>query len=396
MHIPKWPYGSGRELELLEEVLTSDHWGSFHPFISRFEREFSTFQDCTHGISVTSGTTAIEAVLQAAGIGPEDEVIVPAISFIATATAVSRTGARPVFVDIEEFSFNIDPEQVERAVTPRTRAVIAVHFGGPMADIDRLLWLTQKHDLLLIEDAAHAHGSTWNGRKAGSFGLAGTFSFQNSKVMTAGEGGIVVTNNGDFAAKVRSFADIGRKPGGGWFHHYTLGTNARLSALQCAVLLAQLERLPEQTRLRAANAGRIREALADVSGLVFQQIPDPAISHSHYLLLARVDSTRAGVSRDDLLNQMLAANVPGFTFYPHTLYQNPLYRTAECRVEPCPISEAYIRDAFWMSHRLLMGDLQMTNDLINLLRGVFTRRPDDIISEENVPAADGSSSISTI
>jgi dTDP-4-amino-4,6-dideoxygalactose transaminase len=226
-----------------------------------------------------------------------------------------------------------------------------------------------------LKTLLNAHGSSWSERKAGSFGLAGTFSFQNSKVMTAGEGGMVVTNNSDFAAKVRSFADIGRKPGGGWFHHHTLGTNARLSAVQCAVLLAQLERLPEQTSLRAANARRIRETLADVPGLIFQQIPNQAISHSHYLLLARIDEVRAGVSRDSLLTQMSEAGVPGFTFYPHTLYQNPLYQNGACRVEPCPTAEEHIRDAFWMSHRLLMGDSQMLDELITLLRGVFAAAP---------------------
>jgi dTDP-4-amino-4,6-dideoxygalactose transaminase len=169
MQIPKWPYASSREQELLEEVLASDHWGSFHPFISRLEREFSAFHDCAHGISVVNGTVAIEAVLQAAGIGAGDEVIVPAISFIATATAVSRTRATPVFVDIEEFSFNIDPNRVERAITARTRAVIAVHFGGPMADMDRLLSLTQKKDLLLIEDAAQCARFQLERAKGGQF-----------------------------------------------------------------------------------------------------------------------------------------------------------------------------------------------------------------------------------
>src|SRR5574341_85646 len=176
MRIPDWPVASGRELELLREVLESPQWGGFHEIVGRFEREFAAFQHCAHGVSCANGTVAIEMALDAAGIGPGDEVIVPAISFISTATAVNWVGATPVFVDIEPHTFNIDPECADAAITPKTRAILAVHFGGPLADMDRLSRICVERGVILLEDAAHAHGSEWNGRRAGSFGLAGTFS----------------------------------------------------------------------------------------------------------------------------------------------------------------------------------------------------------------------------
>ncbi len=228
---------------------------------------------CAHAVSAMNGTVTLEMALWAAGVGPGDEVIVPAISFVSSAMAVSRVGATPVFVDIEPLSFNMDPERAAAAITARTKAIMPVHFGAAIADMDRIGPLAAEHGLALIEDAAHAQGSELNGRRAGSLGLAGSFSFQNSKVMTAGEGGMLTTNDAAFAEHAWSLMDQGRKPGGGWFHHYLLGSNYRITGFQAAVLLAQLERLPEQSRRRAHNAALLRRELADVPGLDFQTVP---------------------------------------------------------------------------------------------------------------------------
>ncbi|MDQ6707495.1 MAG: DegT/DnrJ/EryC1/StrS family aminotransferase [Acidobacteriota bacterium] len=355
MDIPTWPISGERELELLTQVLESDRWGGHHEFAGRFEREFSAFQHCSEGVSACNGTVTLEMALEALKIGNGDEVIVPAISFISTATAVSRVGATPVFVDIEPYSFLIDPERVEQAIGPRTRAIMAVHFGGPMADMDRLSAIAAHHGLKLIEDAAHAHGSEWNGRRAGSLGVAGSFSFQNSKVMTAGEGGMLTSNDADMMQRVRSIADQGRRPGGGWFFHYTLGTNYRMTAWQAAVLLAQLERLPEQNCLRARNAAILRELVLDAPGLTLQRIAPEARVHTNYLLLGRIDAASFGRTREQLQREMAEAGVPFTPFYPHVLYRNPLYQTGGCRVEPCPVAEACITDAFWLPHRVLLG-----------------------------------------
>lgn len=336
--------------------------------MKRFENEFARFTQCAHAVSAMNGTVTLEMALSAVSIGPGDEVIVPAISFVSTAMAVSRVGATPVFVDIEPLSFNMDAECAAAAITPRTKAIIPVHFGAAMADMDRLMPLAAEHGLALIEDAAHAQGSEWCGRRAGSLGLAGSFSFQNSKVMTAGEGGMLTTNDAPFAERAWSLMDQGRQPGGGWFHHYLLGSNYRITGWQAAVLLAQLDRLPEQICLRTRNAAVLRAELADVPGLAFQAVPRQENSNSWYLLLGRIDAQRTGRTRDEFHRALTAEGVPCTPFYPHPLYGNPLYQKGRCRVEPCPVSEACIRDAFWLPHRALLGDEETTRAIAGAIR----------------------------
>ena len=361
MNVPTWPIATERERELLRQVVDSDRWGGFHPFIPQFEQQFADFQQCRHGIAAVNGTVTLEMALEAAGVGPSDEVIVPAISFVATASAVSRRGAIPVFVDIDD-TFNMDPACVEKAVSEKTAAIMAVHFGGPMADMDRLFLIAQSAGAYLIEDAAHAHGSEWNGRRAGSIGLAGSFSFQNSKVMTAGEGGMLTSNDDAFAARVRSISDQGRKPDGGWFFHYELGSNYRLTAFQAAILIAQLERLPEQNRVRERNARILREELKDVPGISFPRVLPASRVHTNYLFLGTIPN------RDSFQQAVVAAGCPCTAFYPHPLYRNPLYEKGGCRIEPCPVAEARVREAFWLPHRVLLGSEADTRSIAAVLR----------------------------
>lgn len=367
MQIPEWPISGEREIELLREVLDSGRWGGHSDLVKRFEREFAAFTQCTHAVSAMNGTVTLEMALSAAGVGAGDEVIVPAISFISTAMAVSRVGATPVFVDIEPLSFNMDPDCAAAAITSRTKAMIPVHFGAAIADMDRLRPLAAEHGLALIEDAAHAQGSEWGGRRAGSLGLAGSFSFQNSKVMTAGEGGMITTNDAAFAEHAWSIMDQGRKPGGGWFHHYLLGSNYRITGFQAAVLLAQLERLPEQIERRTRNAALLRAELSDVPGLEFQSVPGQQNANSWYLLLGRIDARRMGRTRDEFHRALTGQGVPCTPFYPHPLYGNPVYRQGGCRVEPCPVSEACIADAFWLPHRALLGDEETTREIASAI-----------------------------
>jgi dTDP-4-amino-4,6-dideoxygalactose transaminase len=369
MKIPNWPVYGEREFELLRGVIESGRWGGFNEIVQRFETEFASFQNCAHGISAFNGTVTLETALAVCGIGPGDEAIVPAISFISTATAVSRMGALPVFVDIEPFTFNMDPGRAAAAITPRTKAILPVHFGGLVADMDRFTRLASDHNLLLIEDAAHAHGSEWNGRRAGSFGLAGSFSFQNSKVMTAGEGGMLTTNDAGFAERARAFVNQGRREGEGWFFHHTLGTNFRITALQAAVLVAQLERLPEQICLRTRNVRLLRAELADVRGIRFQDEPPQATAHSGYLLLGRIDAAAFGATRDEFHRRMETAGIPCTPFYPHALYGNPMYQSGGCRVEPCPVAEACVRDAFWFPQRVLMADEDTIREIARVIKG---------------------------
>lgn len=368
LQIPRWPQSGERERQLLDEVLSSDQWGGFHPFVSQFESAFASFQHCAHGVASVNGTVTLEVMLQALDIGPGDEVIVPAISFISTATAVNRVGATPVFVDIEPYTFNIDPACAEAAISPKTKAILAVHFGGPLAQIERLEEICTRHNILLLEDAAHAQGSEWKQRRAGSFGRASSFSFQNGKVITAGEGGALLTNDSDLAARLRSLINQGRRPGYTFFHHFELGSNARITGLQAAVLLAQLERLPSQIELRTRNAALLFQALADVEEVRWQEVPPEVNSNCWYLMLGMTPE------RDAFHKALTAQGVPCTPFYPHTLYRNPLYQNGGCRVTPCPNAEARIRDAFWLSHRVLMADEDTTLQIAQAIKAAVPRK----------------------
>lgn len=363
MQFPDWPIHTEASLGYLRQVLDSPQWGGFHPLVGEFEERFARYQHCQHGIAMMNGTVTLETALQAAEIGLGDEVIVPAISFVSTATAVSRVGATPVFVDIEPYSFNMDPARVEEAISPATKAILIVHFGGPLADLDRLLPIARKHGLLVIEDAAHAHGCEWNGKRAGSFGDCGSFSFQNGKVLTAGEGGIITSNREDFAARIRSIANQGRRPGHSFFSHFELGSNLRITALQVAVLMAQMDMLDEQIERRTRNAAILLNELRVLEGIHWQKVPAAVSRNCWYLVLGRVDAATLGITRNQFVASLREAEIPCTPFYPHTLYQNPLYQELPNRVTPCPVAEAAIGDAFWLPHRVLLGDESLTRAL---------------------------------
>ncbi|HEX4808949.1 MAG TPA: DegT/DnrJ/EryC1/StrS family aminotransferase [Bryobacteraceae bacterium] len=369
MQIPNWPQASERETELLQIVLASPHWGGFHPFVAEFEQRFAVYQQSRHGISAFNGTVSLELALEVLKVGPGDEVIVPSISFISTATAVSRLGATPVFVDIEEWSFNMDPAQVRHALSPRTKGIIAVHFGGPMCRIDELQAICLDRDVFLLEDAAHAHGSEWNGKRAGSFAMAGSFSFQNGKVLCSGEGGLLVTSDDAFAEEARSIANQGRLPGRSFYEHHRLGTNFRMTGFQAAILLAQLELLPGQIENRAGSARMLKSLLADVPEIVWQQTPPEVTQNSYYLLPARLQ--RAKITRNDFCQALAAAGIPCTPFYPHPLYANPLYQAGNCRVVACPVAEACVADAFWFPHRLLLSCEETLREVAHCVRKIL-------------------------
>ena len=372
---PEWPISGEREEELLLEVVRSKQWGGYHPMVEKFEKLFAGMHDARHAIACANGTVAIELALYGAGIGPGDEVIVPAHSFISTASAVSRVGAIPVFADLEDGTYNLDPGRISEAVTGKTKAVIVVHFSGIMADMDRMEEAARRHGLVVVEDAAHAPGAEWKGRRAGSMGLAGTFSFQNSKVMTSGEGGLVTTSDDEVAERVRSYLNCGRRPGHGWFDHFITASNYRLSGFQAAVLTAQLERLPKQIRRREKNAGILEDAVT-ADGVSFQSIPDGVNTRSCYLVTGAIQADTYGMTRDEFVAAMRAEGIPCSPFYGHPLYKNPMYETVAHRAEPCPVAERACETSFWLPLKTLMGSEEDALDVsraINKIHGA--RKP---------------------
>ena len=329
---PPWPQYDQQESDALEEVLQSRNWWRTPGNkILEFEQAFAAYHEAKHGIAVTNGTHALEVVLSALGVGPGDEVIIPDFTFVATASAVLFAGALPVMVDVDPRTYCIDSALVEAAVTPRTKAIIGVHVGGHPADLDQLTQIATKHGLPLIEDAAHAHGSEWRGKKIGTAGIAGTFSFQASKLMTAGEGGIVITNDDDFERLARSAHDCGRMPGEWFYSHFVYGSNYRLSEWQGAILSVQLTRLDEQTTLRHKNARLLDTLLGNIEGITPQHLDGHCTRNGHYAYIFHYNKAHFGeASTRGFIEALNAEGIPTQASYPPVhaldLFQSDAYQ----------------------------------------------------------------------
>ncbi|MGY1812812.1 DegT/DnrJ/EryC1/StrS family aminotransferase [Blastococcus sp. SYSU D00820] len=299
------------------------------PEVAEFEARFAGYCGTRSCVGVGNGTDALELVFSALGIGPGDEVVVPANTFVATAEAVCAVGARPRFVDVLPDTLEVDPEAVAAAIGPRTAAVVAVHLYGQMADVAALGQLARRHGLALVEDAAQAHGARFDGVRAGSAGVAAAFSFYPGKNLGAlGDGGAVVSDDADLVRRIRVLADHGRTPGGHHAHEVP-GRNSRLDTLQAAVLTAKLARLDQDNAARRAAMARYREMLPGGCRPVAQH---PAAEHVHHLAVVQVDDRRAVTSALD------AAGIGWGVHYPVPCHRQPAYaRFAE---GPLPVAEA--------------------------------------------------------
>jgi dTDP-4-amino-4,6-dideoxygalactose transaminase len=317
------PIDPRSEAQVLE-VLRSGRWGRLHPdsWAERFEHAFAAYQDARHGVAVANGTVSLQLILRTLNIGIGDEVIVPALTFIATASAVAEVGAVPIFADIDADTLTIDPASVAAAITPRTRAIIGVHYGGFPIDFDRLLPLASEHGLDLIEDAAHAQGSAWRGTRVGAVGTFGSFSFQETKALTAGEGGIILTNDEELAERARLLHSIGRRTGQPGYLHYVLSSNYRLSDLQAALLLAQLEHLPEQVEARDATGRALDAGLAETGVLLPQRRDERVTQRGYYFAVYRYQPDALdGISREVFLAALEAEGVPASIAYGVPVYR---------------------------------------------------------------------------
>ncbi len=362
---PRWPVFGPEEERALLEVLRSGKWGAVDGHrVKEFEKRFAAFQEAEYGVCVVNGTVALEVALRAAGVEPGDEVIGPAYTFIATATSCLAVGARPVFADVDPETMQIDPNDALSKVTEKTRAIIPVHLGGHPVDMDAIGRLAQKQGLFVIEDAAQAHGAVWRERRVGAIGHLGAFSFQSSKNMTAGEGGIVLTNDEQLADAAWSIHNVGRVRQGQWYQHERIGWNLRMTEFQAAVLLCQLERMEELIRLREANAAALSRLLEQLPG-VRPLGRDPRVkTHAWHLYLFRYDREAfAGLSKQDFVRALQAEGIPVSPGYV------PLNRNRAIRQElaqrfgvegdgipPCPVAErASDEEVLWFPQRILLG-----------------------------------------
>ena len=383
---PEWPQYDEKEEKALLEVLHSRIWWRTPGTKTlEFERRYAEYHQAKYGVACTNGTAALEIVMAALGIGLGDEVIVPDFTFVATASAVLFTGAMPVMVDIDPGTYCIDPEKVEAAITPRTKAVVAVHLGGHPADLDRLQEICRTHNLFLVEDSAHAHGSEWKGKKVGGIGAAGTFSFQSSKLMTAGEGGMIITNDEDLATRIRSIHDCGRMPDQWFYSHFIYGSNYRLSEWQGAVLLQQLDRLEEQKSKRRKNAAFLDQTLANIEGIRPQSLDPRVTNHGHYCYIFHFDSKAFnGLKTEEFIKALNAEGIPTQASYPpvHKLdvFQNGEFRK---RLAPehaqqsfdylradFPITEDAFKNTVWLVHRTLLGTEEDCADIVRAIQKI--------------------------
>ncbi|WP_149304805.1 DegT/DnrJ/EryC1/StrS family aminotransferase [Pareuzebyella sediminis] len=277
---PKWPVWGKEEERALIETLNSGVWSYNGPKETEFNKRFAEFTGVRHSICTVNGTVTLQIALEALGIGIGDEVIIPGLTWQATAATVIDVNATPILVDVLEETWCIDPKEIEKAITPRTKAIIPVHLYGAFADMDAIMAIAQQHHLYIIEDCAHKHGGEWRGKKAGSIGHIGSFSFQLSKHLTAGEGGAVTTDDLQLAEKLDALRNCGRRPEGdsligadkgigdyGDDGNFIQSGNLRITEFQAAILVEGLKRLPQQNTTRDANGSYLNELLRDIPGI---------------------------------------------------------------------------------------------------------------------------------
>ncbi|MCK4546663.1 MAG: DegT/DnrJ/EryC1/StrS family aminotransferase [Candidatus Eisenbacteria sp.] len=393
---PGWPIFDESEIRALEEVVRSGKW--FAPGgtkVKEFEQRFAGFQDAKYGIAVCNGTIALEMALLALGVGAGDEVIIPAYTFVATATAVLRCNAIPIPVDIDPDTYLIDPEAVRKAVTDKTRAIIPVHLSGLPVDMDRINDIAEKHGLKVVEDAAQAWGAGWKGKGVGALGNLGGFSFQMSKNLTAGEGGMILTNDKELADLCRAVADCGRLPGKPRYDCHILGVNARLTEFQGAVLHAQLDRYPDLLARREASAQALAAMLEEQGQLTPIQRPREATGHAYHFMMLKYDAEKFdGIPKSRFLE---ALNAEGITSvhggYGKTVYEHPVLadRKVGARGCPlscpfygkeidytkihCPVAEKAIREeAIWVKQNVLLAGPEEMGDIVEAVGKIHEHR----------------------
>lgn len=387
---PAWPVFTEEDARAVSDVVLGGKWGSaVEGCVQTFERQFAAYQDAQHGICVTNGTTALVLALQAIDIHAGDEVIVPAYTFIATANAVLMCNAVPVFVDIDPDTYNLDPALIDQSITSRTRAIMPVHFAGLPADLDSIKTLAAQHNLSVIEDAAQAHGARWKDRGIGAQGNIGTFSFQSSKNLNAGEGGIVLTNDDELAATMRSLVNCGRAQDGLGYSHYRLAGNHRLSELQGALLQSQFGRLEAQTKLRSENAEYLTMHLSRIDGINPTIGPAAATRHARHLYVFRYQSDSfGGSSKSHFVEALKAEGIPASPGYNVPLYRQPVfadhrfgaYGSAEASaidygaLNLVETERACRDEAIWLGQSVLLGTKEDMDDIILAIAKIRERR----------------------
>ena len=398
--IAPWPQFDQTEETNLLKALNARGWGGYPepmPMTGEFAAKFAVFQDAKYGILCSNGSVSLELALLAAGVGYGDEVIVTPYTWIATAAAPIHINAVPVFADISPKDYCIDPDAIEAAITPRTKAIIPVHLGASIADMDRIMEIAKKNGLTVIEDCAHAHGAKWRGQGVGSIGDFGSFSFQTSKPMTCGEGGIVITNSEDAAKRVHSLVNCGRKEGSyEKFDGDIFGFNYRVTEFQAAILLAQLQKIGKWLEIRQANLKKLDEKLKSANAGIRVIPADSRVTRRGiYEAVLKYDAQAFnGLKREVFLKALAAEGIEMEGDFYVPVYQSELFnvRTSQWpalkerygeAIGPgsanCPVAErAAYKESLWLHHSYLMGSEKDVDTIVEAVLKV-QRHSNDLI-----------------
>lgn len=350
------PLFSGNEKKYLNQCIDEGWISSEGPFIKELEEKFSAYLGLGHGVAVCNGTAALEVAVAAAGIGKGDEVIMPTFTIISCALGIIRCGARPVLVDSEPETWNMDTSQIESKITPRTRAIMPVHIYGHPVDMDPVIELAGRYKLKIIEDAAEVHGAEYKGRKAGGIGHIGCFSFYANKIVTSGEGGMVVTSDEETAARARSYRNLCFRPDRR-FYHTELGYNFRMTNLQAAVAVAQLEQIDKHIRIKRQNARRYRDKLKDIAQI---RLPvEKEWARNVYWMYGIELKDSAGMDNEALAAELEAHGVATRLFFLG-MHEQPVFHSMGLfRGERYPVAERLARKGLYLPSGLALKEEQI-------------------------------------
>lgn len=382
---PSWPVAGDQEVKWMEEVVRSGKWSWMGEHEKAFCEDYASFIGTKHCLCLANGTVTMQCALQALGVEPGDEVIVPGLTWVATAQAAMDVGANVVLVDIDPETLCIDPRAIEAAITPKTKAIIPVHLYGCMCDMDAIMDIAKRHNLKVVEDVAHQHGGQWRGKSAGAIGDAGSFSFQNSKVLPSGEGGAITCNDDEVYRVAFALKQVG------WAPDMTVGNvyghNYRITEMQCVLLRGGLSRLAEQTKLREENAKYLSEKLSEIGGPLRAARRDERVTRqAYYCMTFHFDPAKAeGVTKGQYMAALAAEGFGVMDVYP------PVYRSGLLNLyhqtSPVPyrdpttvqdyknlklpcVEKAVNETAIVMIHFNLLGSNEFNNQMIEAVEKV--------------------------
>lgn len=362
------PLLDGREKELLMQCIDTGWISSDGPFIAEFERRFASFIGVDHGVAVCNGTAALETALFAAGIGKGNEIIMPTFTIISCALAAIRLGAAPVLVDAEPDTWNMDVSQIEARITPRTRAIMPVHIYGHPVDMDPVMRLAKKNNLIVIEDAAEVHGAEYKGRKCGSIGQISAFSFYANKIVTTGEGGMVLTSDPKMAERARSYRNLCFRPEKR-FYHTELGYNFRMTNMQAALGVAQMERIDEFIGIKRRLGAYYREKLSALDGVKFQ-IEKSWAKTVYWMYCIELD-TALGITAEDMMQALTKKKIGTRPFFLGLHEQPILHKIGLFQNEHYPVTERIARQGLYLPSGLTLNEKQV-DEVVAAVRTVIT------------------------